>query len=97
MTLAEILNDLEAIDDDMTIYADKNPIWSASSRTIVCLEDDVEQLHDGAGSLSYLLEVHLAKDAVQGWSDERDGRTPTTTDKCEAVIYYAENDTYLPA
>ena len=47
--------------------------------------------------MSYLLEVSLAKEVVQVWSEWRDGRRPTAIDKCEAVIYYAEHDAYLPA
>ena len=46
--------------------------------------------------MRYLLEVFLAKEVVEVWSKWRNGRNPTALDKCAAVIYYAENDAYLP-
>ena len=40
--------------------------------------------------LPYLLEVTLAREAG------RPGQTPSLEDKVEAVIYYAQNDAWLP-
>jgi len=37
--------------------------------------------------LEYFLEVHIARDAAEGAPDAM---------RLEAVIYYAENDAYLP-
>ncbi len=96
MTLAELLEELDSLTDDLTIYAAKAPAWSAAAPATACLEFGDAEAPGEAHGMSYLLEVPLAKEAVQVWSEWRGGREPTVEDKCEAVIYYAENDTYLP-
>jgi hypothetical protein len=45
----------------------------------------------------YLLEVSLAREVLEVWTAWRDGRRPTISEACEAIIYYASNDAYLPA
>ncbi|WP_445508845.1 DUF7716 domain-containing protein [Runella salmonicolor] len=45
---------------------------------------------------TYFLEVNLISKIIQVWSYARNGKTPTLQQKCEAVIYYAKNDAYLP-
>ncbi len=97
MTLADLMEQLDSLDDDLTIYAGKNPDWSANSPAVVLPEPEDGGVPDEARGMSYLLEVFLAQEVVQAWSEWRDGRKPTAIDKCEAVIYYAENDAYLPA
>ena len=42
------------------------------------------------------LEIEVAKDCVRAWSLHRKGKKPTLKDKCEAIIYYAQNDAFLP-
>jgi hypothetical protein len=44
----------------------------------------------------YLLEVDLAREAVEVWSDWRGGTTPTSEEAALAVIHYAEHDAYQP-
>lgn len=93
MTLADLMERLDSLDDGLTIYADKNPAWSADSPAAVYLEPEDGRAAEG---MSYLLEVELAKDVVRTLSGWRDGREPTTLEKCEAVIYYAEHDAFPP-
>ena len=95
MRLSEALASLESLDGDATIYAAKP--WTAESRTVVAVEGDPEAQAAIVEGLSYLLEVWVALDAVEVWSAWRDGRHPTVDDRCEAVIHYAVNDTYLQA
>lgn len=96
MTLADLVEQLDRLGDDLTIYAEKSPDWSPKSLAVVCVELEDDGLPHEAQGMDYLLEVFLAKDVVETWSSWREGRQPTVTDKCEAVIYYAEHDAYLP-
>ena len=96
MTLADLMEQLDSLDDDLTIYAEKNPDWSVNSLAVVLPEPDEGGVPDEARGMSYLLEVFLAKEVVEVWSGGRAGRKPTVRDKCEAVIHYAEHDAYLP-
>jgi hypothetical protein len=97
MTLIELIERIDSIDDELTIYAEKNPAWSANSLAVVCPEpEDGRGVPDAARGMSYLLEVFLAKEVIEDWGEGRGGRGATAQDKCEAVIYYAEHDAYLP-
>lgn len=96
MTLADLMGQLDSLDDDFTIYAEKNPEWSANSLAVACPEPEEGGVPAEARGMSYLLEVFLSKDVVEVWSGGRGGRKPTAVDKCEAVIHYAEYDAYLP-
>lgn len=49
-----------------------------------------------AQGMRYLLEVWLAREVIAVWSNWRDGREPTSEEKLAAIVYYAENDAYLP-
>lgn len=44
----------------------------------------------------YLLEVLIAREVLEVWSDWRNGRLPSAEEACEAIAYYADNDAYLP-
>ncbi len=96
MRLADLLEQLDSFDDELVIYAEKNPNWSADSSAAVLPEPDDGRITGQMQGMSYLLEVFLAKEVLEVWSQWRDGRNSTALDKCEAVIYYAENDAYLP-
>lgn len=96
MTLIELIERLDSIDDELTIYAEKNPDWSANSLAVVCPEPEEGGVPDEARGMSYLLEVFLAKEVIEDMGEGRGGRGSTAQDKCEAVIYYAENDAYMP-
>ena len=42
------------------------------------------------------MEVALAREAVDVWQAWRPGERPSLDDKLAAIIYYAENDAWLP-
>ena len=96
MTLAELMTQLDGLDDDLTIYAEKSPDWSVDSLAVALPEPEEGGVPAEARGMSYLLEVFLAKDVVEAWSGGRGGREPTAKERCDAVIYYAERDAYLP-
>lgn len=95
-TLADLLNEIDSLDDNLTIYASKEPRWTGSSRSVACREPDDGSVPPEAEGLNYMLEVDRAKDAIRVWREWRVNAVPALIDKCEAVIYYATHDAYLP-
>ena len=85
VTLGDVVNGLDGLDDDHTIYAD-GPV--ASARAVVAGEPEDGAWPPEATGLHYFLEVDIAKQAVRVWSEWREGITPTLEDKLAAVIYY---------
>ena len=49
-----------------------------------------------AAGLRYLLEVQLAREAIEVWRAWRPGQTPSLENKLRAVTFYAEHDAWLP-
>jgi hypothetical protein len=90
-TLRDVVGGLDELDDDAVIYTDGA---SPAARASVVSGAEVEGAK--ADGLRYFLEVALAKDAVDVWSEWRDGAEPTLDDKLMAVSYYATHDAYLP-
>ena len=94
MTLREVIARLEELAADDTIYAES---VAPSARAVVATEPDDGAVPKAAAGLDYLLEVALAREAVDVWRRWRPGRTPTLDDEIAAVTYYAQNDAWLPA
>jgi hypothetical protein len=91
MKLEEIINNLDNLDNSLTICASKTPIWTPSSEADVY---PARQVPLGA-RLPYFLEVGVAKNVLRAWSYARGGQLPNLAQRCEAIIYFAENDAYL--
>jgi hypothetical protein len=87
-SLVEVLDRLDEVPDDATLHATKP--WSRASPTSVS-DDDCPPT-----GFAYLLEAGLAREVIAVWSRWRDGAQPTGLQKCEAVLYYATHDAYLP-
>jgi len=87
VTLRDVIGRLDEFADDQTIYAE-----SAAPTAEAIVADEAE----GAVPLPYLLEVTLAREAVEVWAAWRPGQTPSLDDKVAAVLYYAQNDAWLP-
>ena len=80
-------------DSDLTLYAPASRPLSAGSPGLAAARIGP----DGGGRrLSYLLEVDLAREAIEVWSEWRNGRVPTRDERVAAVAFYADNDAYLP-
>lgn len=92
MTLRHALGSLDDFDEAATIYAAKH--WTPLSETAIAVSDgDIDSaIEEG---MAYLLEVSIASEVIDVWSSWRDGRVPNPGERCEAIIYYAENDAYL--
>ena len=91
MTLEDIINNLETLSNNLTICAENHPNWSRSSQVELV---PATQVPVGC-KFPYFLEVSVAKNVLRAWSYARGGQIPNLAKKCEAVIYYAENDAYI--
>jgi hypothetical protein len=98
LTLAQVVQQLDGYDDELMI-------WARARTDLADLTPDTEAVvapqleDDGVGwaerGLSYVLEVELAKEAIEVWRQWRDGAEPSAAQRCAAVIHYAVNDAYL--
>jgi hypothetical protein len=91
MKLIEVIGNLESADNSLTICASREPDWSGASEAELRPSNRV----NSESKPPYFLDVAVAKDVLRAWSFVRNGRVPTLSEKCEALIYYAENDCYL--
>jgi hypothetical protein len=98
LTLIQVVQQLDCYDDGLLI-------WARARTDLADLTPDCEALvapgleDDGVWwqerGLSYVLEVELAKEAIQVWRQWRDGAEPSAAQRCATVIHYALNDAYL--
>ena len=95
-TLGALLDAIDELDPDLTIYAPATRPLSPEAHAIVALEPGDGALPEAADGLVYLLEVPTAQDVIHVWTGWRVGRRPTTADRVMAVVHYADNDSYLP-
>lgn len=89
--LVEIVAELAAHDDELTIYA-KEP-WTCDSETVVVREPDAGDRPAEATAIdaSYFIEVFVAKEFLDGWRASQEP-TATAQEQCERLIQYAIND-----
>jgi hypothetical protein len=85
MTLRDVIARLDEFEADETIFAESA---TPTARA--------EVAHEDASGLPYLLEVDIAREAIEVWQAWRPGQTPSLEDKVAAIVYYAENDAWLP-
>ena len=96
MTLGEILDQLEELHDDSTIYVVGAP-EDASPHTPAIVVSIPEEGPDPPPpeGLTYLLEVDHAKSVVRTWREWSGEAEPSAAEKCRAVVHYSVNDAYL--
>lgn len=92
-TLAELVDDLETLEDELTIYAES---WDANAEAVAAMEPDDGSTPFEVAGMTHGLEARLAKEAIEVWSAWRDGTVPTSEDRVAAVVHYATHDAYLP-
>ena len=78
-----------------TIYAEGGRNAATKARAIICpvSDDSLECPLDP--TLTEVLMVSLAQQAIRVWGNWRH-RTPDRLQKFEAVMYYAQNDAFFP-
>ena len=89
--LGDVLEEIDHIDRTATIYV-KNGVVDNSTECLVLAEGEAPPQ-----SFRYLLEVDLAKEAIEVWSEWRGGKRPSRGERSAAVAHYASHDAYLPA
>ena len=94
MRLAELVEGLDSIGNDLTIYIESSMEWCEASEILLAHTTKSRKVKSGSRCFDYFLEVDLAKDAIEVWS-AWNSRIPTISEKCAAILYYAENDAYL--
>jgi len=93
MTLRDVVARLDEFEDDETIFAESA---TPTARAVVAVEAADGSPPSSAAGLRYLLEVQLAREAIEVWRVWRPGQTPSLEDKLQAVTFYAEHDAWLP-
>jgi hypothetical protein len=102
-TLLAVIESLDRLEDGdrfspLIIYAENGPDAAPGARAMVCPGDEEGSLACPLdSSLTEVLMVSLAKEAIEVWSSWRGGRSPTAGEKFDAVMFYARTDAYLPA
>jgi hypothetical protein len=91
MTLLEVVERLDELDDESTIYASRP--WSCDSVAVLGFEPEEGGLPGSAAALgaSYFLEVFVAKEFLADWIASGN-RRPTPRERCERLIRYATTD-----
>jgi hypothetical protein len=104
MTLQEVIERLEHFDGQTTIFAQKvsGDYLPTSPAKVLWLSDEELEMKTSdvaarrCPGMTYVLEVHIAKEAIDVWSQWRGGRTPTAYQALHAVLHYSKYDAYLP-
>jgi hypothetical protein len=60
-------------------------------------DDPIQPISVDGVQLEYLLEVFIAKEILEVWREWHNGQTPSEPQMCDAIIYYAMHDAYLPS
>jgi hypothetical protein len=89
MKLFKIVQELDALDNERTIYAAKP--WTENSTAIVLREPEEAPIEAEKLGLQYFLEVSVTRDFIEDWIASLD-TVPTFQQKCIRLIQYATND-----
>jgi len=87
----DVVQSLATRDPGLTIYTATTRPLSEDSPAVVVMEGEPIP-----ANLAYLLEVSLAAEVLEVWSDWRAGRAPSPSEAVAAVEWYADHDAYLP-
>lgn len=96
MTLGDVISNLGTYDESSFILVPANPPLSPETTAMVVPIPDDPGADLGIPGFSYLIEVYHAKDVLETWSSWRNSKTPTVAEAIEAIVFYQENDAYLP-
>ena len=70
--------------------------WNSASPAVVLNEEALDGVAPSKPEYTYLLEVSIAREVLDVWSNWRGGQVPTADEAVEAIIHYAVNDAYQP-
>ena len=97
MKLIDLLDNINQFDNDSVIFI---PVSSRLNENVEAIVSKIIIIDKPPGiqtpeGLRYLLEVEMAKEVINVWREWRNGKEPSSLEKCHAVLYYAENDAFL--
>jgi hypothetical protein len=101
-TLFELIQRLDEFEDSdrfhpLVIYAQNGAGAGRSSPALVCPRSEGGSLTCPLdASLSEILSVEQARDAIAVWSAWRDGLTPSPEDRFRTVIFFSQHGAYFP-
>ena len=90
-TLGELLDALDSLDDDLTIYAHEP--WRSDSEAVAAREpaDGGLPVDAREKKLSYFLEVSIAKEVLEDWlASQEEPAAPAA--RVDRLIHYATYD-----
>lgn len=91
MKLNELIDRLDSLDSESTIYAAKP--WKHESEVWFGVEPEEGGLPEETKvlGLDYFLEVFIAQEFMEDWTTSL-GRQPSLEEKCDRIIDYASFD-----
>ena len=101
-TLFELIQRLDEFEDSdrfhpLVIYAQNGADAGRNSPALVCPRSESGSLTCPLdASLSEVLSVEQARDAIAVWSAWRGGLTPSPLDRFSTVIFYSRHGAYFP-
>ena len=98
--LIQRVEDLDAGDrtSPLVLYAEGGVDAAREGRAVVCVRGDGDGLACPLDpSLSEVLSVEQAREAIEVWSSWRGGSVPSPYERFAAVIFYARYSVFLPA
>jgi hypothetical protein len=92
--LLDIIKSIQDFDDEQIVFVKSKDNWHTGSDALVLQFEDDETVRLEIGDLYYFLEVDLIKEVMEVWSQWNNNKKSSLNEICEAVIYYAVNDSY---
>lgn len=95
--LSEVIENLNTLDDSLTIYAESNEDWTMFSHVILVAQPQDGGVPQEAIDLGmvYFLETSIAKEVLEDWMIGKKVNHLSLPKKCEILSYYAKYDSYL--
>ncbi len=101
-TLFELIQRLDQFEDGdrsspLVLYAQKGTDAGRNSPALVCPRGDEASLTCPLdASLSEVLSVGKAREAMEVWSEWRGGPTPSPEERFRAVMFFSQHNAFLP-
>lgn len=97
--LIQVLDELEESDrsDPLIIYAQRGADGGESSRALICPRSEGGSPTCPVDpSLSEVLSLDQAREAIEVWSGWRGSVTPTPAERFKSVMFFAKYGAFLP-
>jgi len=95
-TLQNIIRNISDFEDKMVLFVGKEVTWSSLSKSHVYSFEGEEQISVAVDDFLYFLEIYLVKEVIDVWKSWTADKQHGLAELIEAVIFYAENDSYKP-